>query len=84
MYNVIQQLQKVIMNTALSIRIPEKLNQQLCFIAQETERSKSFFVQKALEFYIEDCADLQLALDRFRDPTDTKVSSKEMRKSLGL
>ncbi len=72
------------MSTALSIRIPENLNKRLCFIAKETERSKSFLVQKALEFYIEDCADLQLALDRFRDPTDTIISGKEMRKSLGL
>jgi len=72
------------MSTALSIRIPENLNQQLCFIAKETERSKSFLVQKAIEFYIEDCVDLQLALDRFRDPSDAIISSKGMRESLGL
>lgn len=72
------------MNTALSVRLPKKLAEQLDSIAKETERSRSFIIQKALESYIGDFADLQVALDRLHDTTDTIVSGKELRNSLGV
>jgi RHH-type rel operon transcriptional repressor/antitoxin RelB len=72
------------MNTAISVRIPKELADQVDGIAKETERSRSFIIQKALESYIEDYADLQVALDRLRDKTDAIVTGKEMRKTLGL
>jgi RHH-type transcriptional regulator, rel operon repressor / antitoxin RelB len=72
------------MNTAISVRIPKELADQVDGIATETERSRSFIVQKALESYLEDYADLQVALDRLHDKTDPILSSKELRKSLGL
>ncbi|NLX26257.1 MAG: ribbon-helix-helix protein, CopG family [Lentisphaerae bacterium] len=72
------------MSAALSIRLPESLAKELNQIAEETERSRSFHVQKALENYIEDFADVQIAIDRLRDPRDPAVSSRDLRKSLGL
>ena len=72
------------MSAALSIRLPEPLAKELNQIAEETERSRSFHIQKALENYIEDFADVQIAIDRLRDPRDPVVSSRELRKSLGL
>jgi RHH-type rel operon transcriptional repressor/antitoxin RelB len=72
------------MNTAISVRIPKELAEQLNNIAKETERPRSYIVQKALESYINDYADLQVALDRLHDKTDPVVSGKELRKSLGL
>lgn len=72
------------MSTAISIRLPKELAEQLDSIAKETERPRSYVVQKALESYIEDFADLQIALDRLHDKTDAIVSGKELRKSLGL
>ena len=72
------------MSTAISVRLPKGLAEQLDHIAEETERPRSFIIQKALESYIEDYADLQIALDRLHDKTDPVVSSKELRKSLGL
>jgi len=72
------------MTTAISVRLPEKLAQHLDCIARETERSRSFIVQKALESYLEDFADLQIALDRLHDTSDSIVSGGELRKSLGL
>ena len=72
------------MNTAISVRLPKELAEQLDSIARETERPKSFIIQKALESYMEDFADLQVALDRLHDSTDTIVSDKEMRESLGV
>lgn len=72
------------MSTPISIRLPDKLAKQLDGVAKETERPRSYIIQKALEYYLEDYADLQIALDRLHDKTDPIVSSKEMKESLGL
>ena len=72
------------MSTAISVRLPKALADQLNSIAEETERPRSYIIQKALESYIEDYADLQVALDRLHDKTDPVISGKQLRKSLGL
>jgi RHH-type rel operon transcriptional repressor/antitoxin RelB len=72
------------MSIAVSIRIPAHLAKKLDAIARDTERTRSFVIQKALEVYMEEYADLQVALDRLRDATDPIISSDEMRNSLGL
>jgi RHH-type rel operon transcriptional repressor/antitoxin RelB len=72
------------MSTAVSIRLPDVLAKELDQIADETERPRSFHIQKALESYIKDFADVQIALDRLRDQKDPVISSRELRKSLGL
>jgi len=72
------------MNTAISVRLPKTLADQIDTIAKETERPRSYIIQKALESYIEDYADLQVALDRLHDKTDPVISGKELRKALGL
>lgn len=70
--------------TTLSIRINDLLAHELEAVAKDAERPKSYIVQKAIEAYLDDYADLQIALDRLRDPGDTVVSSNDMRQSLGL
>lgn len=72
------------MSTAISVRLPKNLADQLDNIAEETERPRSYIIQKALESYMEDYADLQVALDRLHDKADPVVSGKQLRKSLGL
>ena len=72
------------MSVALSVRLPEELAKELNKIALETERSKSFLVQKALESYLRDQADLQVSLDRLRDMSDAVISMEDMRKEIGL
>ena len=72
------------MSSPISIRIPEELIEQLDWIARETERPRSYIVQKALEAYIGEYADLQIALDRLNDGADELISGKELRKKLGL
>jgi len=67
------------MSTAISVRLPEKIALDIDEIAQETERSRSFHIQKAVEIYIKEYADLQIALDRLNDPTDAIISVQEMR-----
>ena len=68
----------------VSVRIPDPLAKKLAGVARDAERPKSFIIQKAIESYLDDYADLQIALDRLRDSSDAVVSSKDIRKSLGL
>jgi RHH-type rel operon transcriptional repressor/antitoxin RelB len=68
----------------ISLRLPDYLADELENIARETERSKSFHIQKAIEFYIQERADLQIAVDRLNDPADAIVDNQTMRKNIGL
>ena len=67
------------MSTPMSVRIPDPLAKELDQVAKTTERSRSYHVQKALEFYMEEQADLQISLDRLRDVKDPVVSLKDMK-----
>ncbi len=72
------------MGKAISVRITDDIASKLSEIAKETERSKSFHVQKALEVYLAGLADLQVAVDRLRDTSDPVVTIDAMRKELEL
>ena len=72
------------MNTTISVRLPEKMAKDLSQVANETERSKSFHIQKAVELYLEDFADLQIAWDRLMDKSDKLISAKELRQKVGI
>jgi RHH-type rel operon transcriptional repressor/antitoxin RelB len=72
------------MSTALSVRLPDNLAKELSNIAAATERSKSFLVQKALEEYLQNQADLQVSIDRLHDISDPIISIEEMREEIGL
>ena len=41
------------MSASVSIRLPDELTKHLDDIARETERPRSFHIQKAIEAYIE-------------------------------
>ena len=68
------------MSTPMSVRIPDPLAKELDQVTKSTERSRSYHVQKALEFYLEEQADLQISLDRLRNVKDPVVSLKDMKK----
>ena len=72
------------MSTAISVRLPDIIAKKLGLVAMETERSRSFVITKAVENYLDDVADFQVALDRLHDTSDPVISSKDMRASLGL
>ena len=72
------------MSKALSIRIPDDLASKLSEIAEETERPKSFHIQKALEVYLAELADLHVALDRLHDISDPIINMDEMREEIAL
>jgi RHH-type rel operon transcriptional repressor/antitoxin RelB len=83
-YKTIFSIGETPMSIAVSVRLPEQLAFELGEVACATERSKSFVIQKALEAYFEEQADLQIALDRLNDPTDTVISLEAMRSELAL
>jgi RHH-type rel operon transcriptional repressor/antitoxin RelB len=70
------------MNPAISIRLPKDLVDKLNSLANETERSRADIIKEALELYIEDYADLQIALNRLNDKTDTILSCRDFKKAI--
>jgi RHH-type rel operon transcriptional repressor/antitoxin RelB len=67
----------------LNVRLPEGLEKQLEHLAAETGRSKSFYVKKALEQYLEDMYDTLLAVDSLAKSKKT-YTLEQARKKLGL
>ena len=70
------------MSISVSLRLSEDVAMQLDEIADTIDRSKSYLIKKAIEQYLEEYADYQIALDRLNDKDDEIISSKEMRKRL--
>jgi RHH-type rel operon transcriptional repressor/antitoxin RelB len=52
-------------------------------LAKATDRPKTYFIEKALESYLAECADYQVALDRFGDKDDRIISTAELRRRIG-
>jgi len=71
------------MPVSISLRLSETIHDQLEEVAEDTDRSKSYLIRKAIERYLEEYADYRIALDRLRDKDDAIISSKELRKRLG-
>ncbi len=67
-----------------SIRLPEEIAEKLTALARETRRSKTSFIIEALELYLAEREDLEIALARLRDPGAEWVDHEEVKKELGL
>ncbi len=72
------------MTTLKAFRLPTTLVQKLALLAKITHRSEKFYVTTALEHYLADYADAQIAKDRFSDPQSRIISGQELRKRLGV
>ena len=72
------------MSTKLSVRLPNVIAEKIAEVAKETKRPKSFHIQKALELYLAELADLQIAYDRLHDSNVPVISIKEIRNHLEL
>ncbi len=71
------------MSTSVSVRLPDKTAKALDDLSKATDRPRTYFIEKALESYLAEHADYQVALDRLRDKDDPIISSSEMRKRIG-
>ena len=67
----------------IAVRLPEELEAKLEQVAHETHRSKSYYIRKALEQFLEDREDYLLAVARLEEK-NPRVSYEKMRKDLGL
>ncbi len=72
------------MSTAISVRLPDELVKELERIANVSEKTFSFIIQRALEIYVQKIADLQEAYDRLQDVDDPLRSSQELNYSPDL
>jgi RHH-type rel operon transcriptional repressor/antitoxin RelB len=71
------------MSTSVSLRLADDTARALEDLAKATDRPKTYFVEKALESYLAEYADYQVALDRLRNKDDPIVSSADLRKRIG-
>ena len=70
------------MTTSMSIRLPDKVASALATLARTTDRTKSYLILKALDAFLAEYADYQVAIDRLRDKDDPVISASELRKHL--
>lgn len=72
------------MGKTVSVRLPDDVADKLEQLSEEIKRSKAFLVKSAIEKYLSEYADYQVALDRLRDKDDKIISVDEMREMLGI
>ncbi len=70
------------MNSRLSLRLPDDLAARLLEVGKETKRSSSFLIREALELYLAEIADLQIAYDRLYDINDPVILIYEIKAEL--
>lgn len=66
---------------SLTVRLPDEINTRLTSLAQQTGRSKSFYVRKAIEEKLEDLEDLYLGLamlENVKSGKEEVLSSEDM------
>lgn len=52
---------------SVSLRLPSDLNQRLSYLAEQTGRSKTFYMLEAIKQHLDDLEDLYLAEQRLLD-----------------
>jgi len=72
------------MSVSISVRLPQEIVRALDDLAKTTERPKTFLIRKALESYLAEYADYQIALERLRNKDDAVISGTDLRKRLGI
>jgi len=72
---------------ATSIRLAPEIEQRLDFLAEQTGRTKAYYLRQIIESGLEEMEDYYLAaevLDRVRSGQEPVFSAAEVRKDLGL
>ncbi len=63
----------------IALRVPDDVARQVEEVSKKLQRTKSFIIRKAIEVYIHEYVDYQIALDRLNDKDDEIISAKKMR-----
>jgi predicted DNA-binding protein len=66
----------------ITARVPDELVEALDAAAEDLKRSRADIIRHALERYLEDYDDLDVALERLRDPADPVLDWDEVRQEL--
>ena len=72
---------------AISLRLPKEVEARLDFLAQQTGRTKAFYLRSIIESNLDDLEDYYLAsdvLERIRAGKEKTYSLAEMEKLVGL
>jgi RHH-type transcriptional regulator, rel operon repressor / antitoxin RelB len=67
----------------ITVRLPKELEMQLDNVATKTHRSKSYYIRKALEQFLEDREDYLLAVAHLEEK-NPRISYKKIRNDLRL
>ena len=67
----------------LAVRLPENLEHKLDNLADQTGRSKSYYVRQAITEYLADHEDYLIAVSRL-EQNNPRISLEEMERRLGL
>ncbi len=63
----------------ITARVPRELVEALDAAAEDLKRSRADIIRQALERYLEDYDDLEVALERLRDPADPVLDWVQVR-----
>lgn len=69
---------------ALSIRLPEDVEDRLAALARKTGRTKSYYIREAVLEHLEDLEDYYLAVERLEHPEGEAVDLTVVVERLGL
>ncbi|MCK4328601.1 ribbon-helix-helix protein, CopG family [candidate division WOR-3 bacterium] len=68
----------------LPVRLTPQMEYELERLCKETQRSKSYFVRKALEDFLREESLYRLALERWENKDDPIITAEEMHERLGI
>ena len=66
----------------ISVWVPDNLLEALDSAAAELDTTRADLIRQALQRYVEDVQDLNLAVKRLHDPADTTLNWQEVRNAL--
>ncbi len=70
------------MSKSVSVRLPDRAARVLEELARASDRPKTYFIEKALESYLAENADYQVALDRLLDDDDPVTAAAELKRRI--
>lgn len=68
--------------TQVTARLPDELVASIDAAARSLNRSRAEVIRHAVEYYLADVDDLQLALESLRDPADPILDWDEVKREL--
>ena len=66
----------------ISARLPDAVVAELDAAASNLNRTRAEIIRQAIEYYLEDYADLSVVIERLRDPNDPVLDWDQVRSEL--